>query len=97
MESAGSEPIGRATSSPSPLPLIILAGSDRKASVLPEEGRGKIPLVGYKGVDVRVGGRLLIEEVVERLRLLDRGRITPDQIREAARVWAEASKKGRAS
>ena len=35
------------------------------------------------------------EAVCERLKLLDRGRITPDQIREAARLWAEASLKGR--
>ncbi len=35
------------------------------------------------------------EDVVERLKLLDRGRVTPDQIRQAARYWAEASLKGR--
>ena len=35
------------------------------------------------------------EQVVERLKLLDRGRVTPDQIRQVARHWAEASLKGR--
>ncbi|MDP6443698.1 MAG: molybdopterin-dependent oxidoreductase [Pirellulaceae bacterium] len=35
------------------------------------------------------------EDVVERTQLLDRGRVTPEQIRETARLWAEASKKGR--
>ncbi len=35
------------------------------------------------------------EKVVERLKLLDRGRVTVEQVREAARHWAEASIKGR--
>ncbi len=35
------------------------------------------------------------EAVVERLKLLDRGRVTAEQIRETARLWAEASRKGR--
>ncbi len=35
------------------------------------------------------------KQVVERLRLLDRGRVTVEKIEDIARVWAEASIKGR--
>ncbi|GIW81709.1 MAG: hypothetical protein KatS3mg105_3516 [Gemmatales bacterium] len=35
------------------------------------------------------------EQVVERLKLFDRGRVTVEQIKQAARYWAEASLKGR--
>jgi hypothetical protein len=49
------------------MPVIILGGSDRKASVLPEEGRNKHPLTGYKGADIRLGGRPLVQIIVERL------------------------------
>ena len=50
-----------------PIPLVILAGADRRPAKLPEQGRDKHPLVGYKSVDVRIDGRTLIETVVERL------------------------------
>ena len=49
------------------IPLVILAGADRKPAKLPETGRDKHPLVGYKSVDVRIDGRTLIETVVARL------------------------------
>jgi hypothetical protein len=48
------------------LPLVILGGSDRRAAALPEAAAGKHPLTGYKGVDVRLGGRPLIAVVAER-------------------------------
>jgi hypothetical protein len=48
------------------LPLIVLGGSDRRAAALPEAAAGKHPLTGYKGVDVRLGGRPLIQVVAER-------------------------------
>ena len=50
-----------------PIPIVILAGADRKPATLPEQGRDKHPLVGYKSVDVRIEGRTLIETVVQRL------------------------------
>ena len=50
------------------LPVIVLAGSDRQPVDLPRGGHDKHPLSGYKGVDVRIGGRTLIEVVIERLR-----------------------------
>ncbi len=49
------------------VPIIVLGGSDRKPAELPEQGRGKHPLSGYKGVDIRFHGRALIEVLVERL------------------------------
>ena len=49
------------------IPLVILAGADRKPARLPEQGRDKHPLKGYKAVEVRIDGKTLIENVVERL------------------------------
>jgi hypothetical protein len=51
----------------STLPIVILAGSDRRAAVLPEEGHDKHPLSGYKAVDVRIGDKTLVETVIDRL------------------------------
>jgi hypothetical protein len=48
--------------------VVILAGSDRRPSELPETGRDKHPLLGYKGVDVRIGGRPIVAVVADRLR-----------------------------
>ncbi len=50
------------------LPIVILAGSDPRPAALPADGRDKHPLAGYKGVDVRIGDRTLVETVVDRLR-----------------------------
>jgi len=50
-----------------PIPLVVLAGADRQPAKLPEQGRDKHPLVGYKSVDVRIDGKTLIETVVQRL------------------------------
>jgi hypothetical protein len=51
---------------PPTLPLVILGGSDRRAATLPAAAAGKHPLTGYKGVDVRLGGRPLVAEVTDR-------------------------------
>ena len=50
------------------MPLVILAGRDRRSTTLPEEGQGKQLLKGYKTVDIRVGERRLIEVLLERFR-----------------------------
>ena len=50
------------------LPMIILGGRDRGTTVLPEEGRNKHLLRGYKAVDLEIGGRPLILILIERLR-----------------------------
>ncbi len=50
------------------LPLIILGGRDRGTTVLPEAGRSKHLLRGYKAVDLEIGGRPLILTLIERLR-----------------------------
>jgi hypothetical protein len=48
------------------VPLVILAGSDRRPTMLPSSGRDKHPLTGYKGIDVRIQGRPLVAAVAER-------------------------------
>ena len=50
------------------LPLVILGGRDRRGSTMPDAGREKHQLKGYKAVDIRIGGRPLISLVVERWR-----------------------------
>src|SRR5262245_9060649 len=49
------------------LPIVILAGSDRRVPDLPAAGGDKHPLAGYKAVDVRLGDRTLLETLIERL------------------------------
>ena len=58
----------------STLPIVILAGSDRRAAVLPDDGRDRHPLFGYKAVDVRIGDKTLVETVIERLEACGRFR-----------------------
>lgn len=50
------------------VPTTILAGSDRRATSMPSGGEGLHPLAAYKGAALRVGGRALLEVLVERLR-----------------------------
>jgi hypothetical protein len=70
-----------------PIPIVVLAGTDRKPAELPAQGRDKHPLIGYKAVDVRIDGKTLIEAVVERLR--DSGWFSPIHIAGPRRVYAE--------
>ncbi|MDX1630450.1 MAG: NTP transferase domain-containing protein [Thermoanaerobaculia bacterium] len=49
------------------IPLIVLAGGDPEPTILPEGTRSH-PLVGAKGMDIRLGGEPLIDLVLERLR-----------------------------
>jgi hypothetical protein len=58
----------RVSSARRSIPLIILGGSDRKPAALPPQGSGLHPLSGCKGIDVRLGGRCLIEHLVDRMR-----------------------------
>jgi hypothetical protein len=69
-------------------PIIVLGGSDSKPSELPEEGRDKHPLVGYKGVEIRLGDRSLIDTVIERLRTC--GRFSAIYVAGPARVYGES-------
>lgn len=59
------------TAAPERTPVVILGGRDAVASAMPEGGEDKHPLLGYKGAAVRLGGRALIEHVVERLAASD--------------------------
>jgi hypothetical protein len=49
------------------IPIVILGGSDRRPVRLPDGARDKHPLSGFKGVDLRIGGRPVVEILVERL------------------------------
>ena len=52
---------------PVPIPITILAGSDHSPGDLPESGAGLHALAVYKGAEVEVGGRHLIELLVEQI------------------------------
>lgn len=67
------------------LPLLILGGRDRRGTVLPEEGRDKQPLKGYKGADLLIGGRPLVEVAIERWHAT--GAFDPIYIAGPARVY----------
>jgi hypothetical protein len=49
------------------IPITILAGSDHSPGDLPESGAGLHSLAVYKGAEVEVGGRHLIELLVEQI------------------------------
>lgn len=67
------------------LPLLILGGRDRRGTILPEEGQDKQPLQGYKGADLRLGGRPLVAVAIERWRGC--GAFDPIYIAGPARVY----------
>lgn len=50
------------------IPLVILAGSDRRAGPVPAEASNLHFVVGYKGACLRFGGRPLAQVLVERAR-----------------------------
>jgi hypothetical protein len=50
------------------IPILILGGSDPKPASLPDAGRDKHALRGYKGRDLLIGGRPMIQVVAERLK-----------------------------
>lgn len=70
------------------IPLLILGGSDRKPAVLPAGGPGKRPLRGYKGADLRIGGRPLIALLIERLKAC--AEFDPLWIAGPSRIYREA-------
>jgi len=49
------------------IPAIILGGGDDRPTKLPQGGEALHPLCGYKGVEIRIGGRPIVEHLVERL------------------------------
>lgn len=62
-----SEPKRRQTSIPK-IPLVILGGRDRRGPELPEGTEDRHPLRGYKGAVLKVGGRPLVQVLIDRLR-----------------------------
>lgn len=71
-----------------PIPLIILAGSDPEPAALPEAGAGLHPIKGAKGMDLRIGGRPIIDLLLERVQ--ESGCFDPVFIAGPARVYGEA-------
>lgn len=49
-------------------PLVILGGRDYQSTVLPEGGRDKHLLAGFKAVEIKIGGRPIILHLIERMR-----------------------------
>ncbi len=68
-----------------PLPSVIMAGSDRKPVPIPGGGEQCTFLVGYKGADVRIDGRPLIQ--VLRDRMLRSGGFSPVLIAGPRRIY----------
>jgi hypothetical protein len=71
-----------------PIPLIILAGSDPEPAALPEAGAGLHPIKGAKGMDLRIGGRPIIDLLLERVQ--ESGCFDPVFIAGPARVFGES-------
>jgi len=67
------------------IPLIVLAGSDSKPAALPEAGASLHPLEGPKGIAVEIGGRPLIDLLLDRL--LDSGYFDPIYVAGPARLY----------
>lgn len=51
-----------------PIPILILGGSDPRPASLPDAGSDKHALSGYKGRDLSIHGRPMIQVLVERLK-----------------------------
>ena len=71
-----------------PIPLIILAGSDPEPAALPEAGANLHPLKGAKGMDLRIGGRPIIDLLLDRVQ--ESGCFEPVFIAGPARVYGES-------
>ena len=74
-----------------PVPIVILGGSDLKPARLPEEGQE--PITGYKGVDLQIGGRPLVAELIERLE--ESGAFDPVFIAGPAEIYGPVRGKAR--
>ncbi len=71
-----------------PLPLIVLAGSDPNPPVLPESFSEVHPLGGSKSIYLEIGGRPLIDLLVERLE--QSGHFEPIVIAGPARLFGDS-------
>lgn len=72
---------------PKPTPIIVLGGRDPRVGGMPAGVGDRHPLAGYKGVVVRIGGRALIDRVLERL--AQSGLFAPIYIAGPQSVYAE--------
>jgi len=67
----------------SPIPILLLAGRDRRTTVVP--GGGHV-LAGYKAMDLKIGGRPILVHLIERLR--EAGGFDPIFVAGPAKVYA---------
>ncbi len=81
-------PAGPPPATRRPIPLIVLAGSDPHPVILPESGAGLHPLKGPKGIQLKIGGRPLIDLLIERLEVS--GHFAPIFIAGPASVYGES-------
>ena len=49
------------------IPAIVLGGRDARPTTLPQGSEDQHSLSGYKGVEIRIEGRPIVEHLVERL------------------------------
>lgn len=70
-----------------PIPIVVLAGCDRRAGELPEDATDLHPLAGYKGMAIRLDGRPLVTCILERLRAS--GGFGPIYIAGPTRIYGE--------
>lgn len=68
-----------------PIPLVVLAGSDPRPAALPESGADLHPVSGPKGMALEIGGRPIIDLLLERLQAS--GYFEPIFIAGPARVY----------
>lgn len=75
-----------------PVPVTVLGGSDRRPGHMPEGRDDLHAIAAYKGVAIRIGGRPLIELLVERLSVAGFGPIAvagPARVYEALGLAAD--------
>ncbi len=72
--------------SQSKIPLIVLGGRDAQLAEMTDNGRGHRPLQGYKGAELKVGGRPLIQELIDRMTAT--GVFSPVLIAGPSRIYA---------
>lgn len=68
-----------------PIPILLLAGRDRRTTIVP--GGGHV-LAGYKAMDLKIGGRPILVHLIERLRAA--GGFDPIYVAGPSKVYAGA-------
>ncbi len=72
------------------MPIIVLGGRDASAGAMPTGVHDKHALAGYKGVAVRIGGRAMIDCVVERLEHFETAIVARPEVMECYLMTGES-------